>query len=59
MKNNTVKIRKEQDLYKHVENQADNDDGFYDNCPRLSQPSSQTLDSELTQAELLAALNTC
>ena len=48
-----------QDLYKHVDNQPDNDDGFYDNCPSLSQPSSQLLDGELTQAELLTALNTC
>ena len=47
-----------QDLYKHVETQPDNED-FYDNCPELSRASSDMLDAELSQAELLAALNTC
>ena len=47
-----------QDLYKHVETQPD-DSYFYENCPRLSQTSSDLLDTELTQDELLAALNTC
>ena len=48
-----------QDFYKQVDNQPGNDDNFYDNCPRLSQQSGQVLDEELTEAELLTALNTC
>ena len=48
-----------QNLYKHVESQQDEDDDFYEHCPKLSRQSSQTLEGELTQSELLAALNTC
>ena len=47
-----------QDLYKHVETQPD-DDNFNDNCLRLSPTSSEMLDTELTQTELLTALYTC
>ena len=41
-----------------METQADDED-FYDNLPGLSQTFSEMLDTELTQAKMLAALNTC
>ena len=43
-----------QDLYRREESQTEEEnDDFYEHCPRLSRESSQALDGELTQAELL------
>ena len=35
------------------------DTEFYDKCPKLSQDARNNLDSDITEAELLAALMTC
>ena len=37
----------------------DGDDEFYDNCPTLGQNSKNSMDLDLTEQELLAALMTC
>ena len=46
------------ELYREVETLPD-EENFYDNSPRLSQTSVEMLENELTQEELLKALNTC
>ena len=51
-------IRLYQDLYKSEEVISD-EDGFYDNCPKLSDVSKEQMECELTDEDLLAALNTC
>ena len=38
---------------------GDENDDFYDNCPRLSDQSREMMDSEISDLELLAALWSC
>jgi hypothetical protein len=45
-------------LYQFREVDLD-DGGFYDNCPKLSQDKREIMENELTEGDLLMALNTC
>ena len=45
-------------LYEFKEVELDEGD-FYDNCPKLSQDAREKMETELSEADLLAALNTC
>jgi hypothetical protein len=47
-----------QKLYEFKEVNLDEGD-FYDNCPKLSQDARDKMETELSEADLLAALNTC
>ena len=47
-----------QDLYKSEEVISD-EDGFYNNCPKLSEASREQMECELADEDLLAAMNTC
>ena len=38
---------------------GDEDDDFYEQCPRLSDQSREMMDSDITDLELLAALRSC
>ena len=45
-------------LYSHEDVNTE-DDGFYENCPKLSMHSKEYMKKELTEEELLTALKTC
>ena len=47
-----------QKLYNTSDTIQDDDDEFYDNCPRLSQGSKDLMEVDMTNLELLAALKT-
>ena len=49
-------------FYQHMYRSEDvisDEDGFYDNCPKLSDASREQMECELADEDLLAALNTC
>ncbi len=49
-------------LYKkdeRVKNVDDDDENFYKHCPKLSSTQARSVDSEITNADLLNALKTC